>query len=247
MAAKLEAEKQLAEQKAAEAKAAQEAVAKAEQERQAAVMVRQKERNAFLKIQNAALGSKLPELKMQNRSYTGVAIKSIDDEGVSIVHAAGARKIAWADLSPEYQKSWGFDPARQAELEAEQATLVAVDVSTESATPPQNTTTLATTPDAGKETEKMKLAAEREAILRNISELDRSIDVAKAELKTLGTKKYELTRQYRREDSGAIKGAKTHTSVRQKNIGPLDSRIAYLEKGIASAKNTISDLKRKTQ
>ena len=77
----------------------------------------------------AAKGEKHKTLTTsRGRTYKEVVIKGVDEVGVKIFHQAGTARIKFAELPEEFQKRFGYDPARADEfLEKERAVAEARD------------------------------------------------------------------------------------------------------------------------
>jgi len=229
-----EEEEEPAEVPTADTKAAAEL---AEKERIAAA-ARKAERDGFLAIQERAVGTEFAEIELRDRTYATASIKAIDDEGIRIVHKDGALKIKWAEVPPGYQKEWGYDEKRDAELESVKTEIAAGEE------PPTEVagTTEPTPMETAKEEARLN-AIKRNEIQRKHSELDDKLRKLNDDIVATRSKRIQLASHYRAEDSGRAPGAKTHSTIRQKNLGQLDAHIAKLDAAIANTQSLIRKLK----
>ena len=49
-------------------------------------------------------------------TYTNVAVKRVDPNGVFFTHSNGELKLLFRELPPEWQRRYGHDPVRAAEI-----------------------------------------------------------------------------------------------------------------------------------
>lgn len=74
-------------------------------------------------VRTKAVGEKLPEIKLKSgQTYTSVEIREVSEIGIQIRHTDGQKRIAYEELSDDWQERFQYDPEEKAKaLAREQA------------------------------------------------------------------------------------------------------------------------------
>src|SRR6266404_7227737 len=58
---------------------------------------------------------------LNHQVYKNATISRAEPDGIVVMHSAGIVKIPFSELTPEYAKRFGYDPAKAASFTAQQA------------------------------------------------------------------------------------------------------------------------------
>lgn len=182
-------------------------------------------------VRTKAVGEKLAEIKLKTGEvYTNVEVREVSEIGIQIRHTDGQKRIAYEELSAEWQERFQFDPDEKAkalarELAAQQLYERSVETSVEETGDPAKIDT--STPQG---------MTQADGVLRTknveMARLKRELGRLQAEAGTAETKD-SLDRPKGNADLGRIRDLRTRMQAVESQIYKLAREIADLKTKIA--------------